>query len=200
MLNLPAEIIESKNRLYSNKQFFELLEIRMADGGVERIVNNNEDVTWNGRVWQKFRFEGGDNQENMDGEDNSIVILVSNVTGAMQGFLESSSNGMIGDTIIYRLVCEDSNKVAISGHFEIVDVQASAQWISFTVGAESWFLNRFPAHVYRRNVCRYWPYQTDICPFTNSEICDRKFATCISLGHGSDFGGQPGIPGGTFDV
>jgi phage-related protein len=200
MLNLPTEIIEAKNKLYSDKHFFELLEIQMLDGNIERIVNNNADVPWGGHIWTKFRFAGGDNQENMDGEDNSVVILASNVTGVMQGYLESSSNGMIGDTIIYRLVYEDSNTAAIEGHFEIVDAQANTEWVSFTAGAESWFLNRFPAHVYRRNVCRYWPYQTDICPYTNNEICDRKFATCISLGHASDFGGQPGIPGGAFDV
>lgn len=200
-ISLPAEIVTGKNALYSSEAFHELLEIQSSyTGQTYRFVNNNEDVKWKYHWWTKFRFESGDDQETADGDLHEVSVKVSNVTGTMQGYLEDDPNGMIGDTVIYRYVKPTVETPAIEEWFSIVDATATPEWVIFTLGAENWFMNRFPANVYRRNVCRYRPYMTDVCPYTNSSSCDRHFSTCISLGRAQVFGGQPGIPGGSFDV
>jgi phage-related protein len=199
-LSLPPALVEAKNKLYSDTSFLELLEIQMLSGDVLHIANNNDDVWWGGRTWNKFAFKSGDDLETAEGEDHSISIQVSNVTGTMQGHLEESANGMLGDTVIYRLVYPAATTAAITGQFEIVDAYADEVWVTFTLGAENWFLNRFPAHAYNRDRCWYWPHMTDVCSYTDSSLCDRRFATCISLGRSLVTGCQPGIPGGQFDV
>jgi phage-related protein len=199
-LSLPPTLVEAKNRLYSDSSFLELLEIQMLSGEVLRIANNNDDVIWGGHTWSRFAFESGDDKETAAGEDHSVSVQVSNVSGAVQGYLESSDNGMLGDTVIYRLVHPASISPAVTGRFEVVDAVANQEWVTFTLGAENWFMNRFPAHVYSRDRCWYDPDMTDTCPYTNSSVCDRKFATCIALGQSSISGCQPGIPGGAFNV
>ena len=72
--------------------------------------------------------------------------------------------------------------------------------MTFTLGQENFFLNQFPANVFRRNVCRYRPSATAVCPYVNNSACKRTFANCIFLGQESVFGGQPGIPGGVFNL
>ncbi len=204
-LTLPAEIIASKNKLYSGKTLYDLLEIRNTySKEIIRIVNNNEDVKWKYHWWTKFKFGKGDETETADGDNHDLVVKVSNNTGVMQGYVEADPNGMIDDIVIYRYVDPEVETPAIEDWFQIVDAQAvtlsDGDWVLFTLGAENWFLSRFPAHVYRRNICRYQPHLTDICPYTNSVSCNRRFDTCISLGRAGSFGGQPGIPGGSFDV
>jgi hypothetical protein len=155
---------------------------------------------WDGHTWSRFAFESGDDKETAAGEDHSVSVQVSNVSGAIQGFLESSDNGMLGDTVIYRLVHAASTTPAVTGQFEVVDAVADHKWVTFTLGAENWFMNRFPAHVYSRDRCWYDPEMTSICRYVNSSVCDRKFATCVSLGQTLVCGCQPGIPGGSFNV
>ncbi len=200
MLTLPAEIIAAKNALYADTPFYELLEIRLSSGQALRFVNNNEDIVWGGRIWTKFRFEPGNDEQTSNGDTHSVSVRVSNVSGLMQGHVEAAANGLIGDTVIYRYVHPSSSTAAIEGWFEVVDVMAEDEWVTFTWGAENWFLNRFPAHVYRRDICRYSPEMTDVCSYTNNSACDRRFATCIDLARSSVFGGQPGIPGGYYNV
>lgn len=199
-LSLPAIIIADKNNLFPATVFYELLEIQMSSGTIQRIANNNIDVEWASHTWTKFSFQSGDDEDTASGDEHSVVVKVSNVTGAMQGYLEQSTNGLIGDTVIYRYVHPDSTTPAIEEWFEIIDAVADPEWVTFTLGAENWFLNSFPAHVFRRNVCRYRPSMTSVCPYTNNSACDRRFATCIGLGQSSLFGGQPAIPGGGFII
>lgn len=203
MLSIPAALITEKNKLYGTGAFLELLEVQMASGTTLRIVNNNDDITWSGYTWSKFRFEGGNQEESSDGEIPSVEIKVSNVSRIVQGHLEASDTGLVGDTVVYRLVHSDNlteTTPAITGTFTITDVEATDEWVTFTLGMENFFLNRFPRNVYRRNICRYQPHQTDVCSYANSASCDRKFSTCISLGRESVFGGQPAIPGGAWDA
>lgn len=203
MLTLPTEIVTAKNALYTDTPFYELLEIRLLSGSILRFVNNNEDIVWPtsaGHTWTKFRFESSDDEQNANGDEHSVSVRVSNVSGLMQGHIESTSNGLIEDTVIYRYVHPDSSTVAIEEWFSIVDAVADDEWVTFTLGSENWFLNRFPGHVYRRDRCWYRPAMTDVCPYTNNSSCDRKLGTCIDLGYSSIFGGQPGIPGGVFNV
>jgi len=201
-LSLPAELVLEKNKLYSSGAFIELLEIQMQSGQTMRIANNNENISWGGYSWSRFRFEGGDQSEGDDGESKSVTVRVSNLAGTVQSEVDGVSNYLIGDAAIYRLVHADypDKAPAIIGYFDIMEVAADDEWMVFELGVENFYLNAFPRNSYRRNVCRYQPHQTDVCGYAASNSCDRSFSACITLGMTSVFGGQPGIPGGVWNV
>jgi len=207
MLYLPPELIAEKNELYTTGAMLELLEVRMADGQTMRLANNAADVIWGGQVWQKFAFDGGDQTENSDGEVPDVTIRVCNAARDAAGktvedYLEETVNGLVGDTVIYRQVhaAHLSEQAVLEAIFTNMQAQADDQWVTFNLGAENFFLGRFPGNIYRRDVCRYKPWQTGVCAYVNNPACDRRFGTCIDLGQSAVYGGQPGIPGGAFDV
>jgi len=205
VLSIPADIILEKNKLYSSEAFVELLEWQISETGTTvRIANYNENITWGGYTWTRFRFDGGGEEDTGGDSAETITVKVSAIDKIIQGYLEELTNGGIGDTVIYRRV-HTSNlalSAALSATFEIVDVDAgpSSEWVTFTLGQENFFLSQFPANVFRRNVCRYRPTLTSVCSYVNNVLCNRTFAACVHFGQQSVFGGQPGIPGGVFNL
>ena len=204
MLLVTDNVTQAKNRLYSSDAFIELIELQMADGTIVRYANNRIDVVWNGETWGKFNFRHGDYEETSDGDLPTVDLFVSNVGRVISGHMESSSNGLIDDTIIYRQVHTDNlDEVtpALEAQYKIEDAQVvGKEWVRFTLGFENPMLQRFPQNVIRRNLCRYKPWQTDACVYAASASCDLSFSSCISLGQTARFGGQPGTPGGAWVV
>lgn len=207
MLIIPSELIAEKNKLFLTDEegsFLELLEIQMSEiSEIMRIVNNNEDVVYGGHTWQKFQFEPEDFSESQEGETSRVGIKVGNVLRVTQGYIEETDNGLIGDTVVYRLIHSDhlDKDPAITQYFEIQKVECDELWAHFTLGAENFFLNRFPLHAYSKNICRYEVFKSTACGYSGAETaCNRTFARCIELSNQQRFGGQPGLPGGFFDV
>lgn len=204
MLNIPSELIAEKNKLFASGAFLELLEIQMSElSETLRVVNNNDDVVWDGHTWQKFQFEPDDFSESQEGETSRVGIKVSNVMRVTQGYIEQTEDGLVEDEVIYRLIHSDhlDKDPAITINFTVLKAECDELWTYFTLGAENFFLNRFPLHVYSRKVCRYEVFKGTGCGYGGSEAqCDRTFARCIELGNQARFGAQPGIPGGSFDV
>lgn len=205
MLIIPADIILEKNKLFTGDAFVELLEWQVNETGeTVRVANYNEDIIWSGHTWMKFRFEGGG--ENDSGGDSavSVIVKVSAIDKMIQGYLEDLTAGGIGDTVIYRRVhtAHLDLGAAITASFEIVDIDAgpSSEWVMFNLGQENFFLSQFPGNVYRRDVCRYRPSMTAVCSYVNNSACGRTFADCVYFEQESVFGGQPGIPGGSFNL
>jgi len=205
VLTIPADIILQKNKLFSGYAFFELLEWQVSElSQTVRLVNNNEDVSWGGYTWTKFYFEGGGESDTGGDSSVELTVNVSAVDRVIQGYLEQLTNGGVGDTAIYRRVHSNylNLAAAITSSYEILDIDAGPdnEWVVFNLGQENFFLSQFPANVFRRYICRYMPWMTDVCPYTDSSTCNRTFGRCITLGQTSVFGGQPGIPGGAFNV
>lgn len=205
MLTIPADIILEKNKLYNSEAFAELLEWQISETNeTVRIANYNEDIFWGGFTWTKFWFEGGDEQDSGGDTAENIQVKVSAVDRLIQGYLEGLTSGGIGDRVIYRRVHTGhlGLSAVITASFEIVDIDAGPdnEWVIFNLGQENFFLSQFPANVYRRDVCRYRPWQTSVCPYVNNPVCNRSFDDCIWLDQESVFGGQPAIPGGAFNI
>lgn len=204
MLSLPSDLIAAKNKLSGMGVFVELFEIQMSESSTTlRLANNNEDVTWDDETWQKFTFEAGDVSESTDGQTQSLDILVSNIGRVVQGYIEQTTDGLLNDTVIYRLVHVDypAEDAAIEETFTILNAVCDEVWVTFTLGMENFYLRRFPLHAFRRNTCRYEVFKGTACGYAGaSTSCNREFATCISLSNSSRFGGQPGIPNGIIEL
>ena len=75
MLSIPADIILEKNKLYSSEVFVELLEWQISEtSATVRIANYNENITWGGYTWTRFRFDGGGEQDT--GGDSAETITI----------------------------------------------------------------------------------------------------------------------------
>jgi phage-related protein len=205
VLTIPADIILEKNKLYQSGSFIELLEWQISEtGATVRIANSNEDIAWQEKIWSKFWFEGGGESDSGGDSAEAVQVKISAVDKVIQGYLETLTNGGIGDTVIYRRVHTDHLELGavLTASFEILSIDSGPnnEWVIFDLGQENFFLNQFPAHVTSRDVCRYRPTDTNICQYVNSSECSRSFNDCLWLGQEANFGGQPGIPGGIFNI
>ena len=200
-LVIPSALITEKNLLYSSGAFLELLRIEIDDDYVY-IVNNNEDISWNGNVWSRWRFEPGDFSESQEGEVQSVPVKVSNIQGTLQGYIDQTTNKLIGNSVTYYLVHSDhlNDDAIITLNLSIIYIEADPLWVTFHLGAENFFLKRFPLNVFNRNVCRYsHEFKGARCQYSGSEAtCDGQFSTCISYGNQLNFGNCPALPGGGF--
>lgn len=203
-VTLPADVILAKNKLYQSGSIIELLEWQVSETSeTVRLANSNEDINWDSYTWSKFWFEGGDHTDTGGDKPEEIQIKVSAVDKVVQGYLEELDAGGVGDTVIYRRIhTEHLNSAFLTATYEILNIDAGPnnEWVIFDLGQENLFLNQFPAHVTSRDLCRWKPSDTTICPYTNSASCSRSFNDCVWLGQESVFGGQPGIPGGIFNI
>lgn len=203
-VTLPADVILEKNKLYQSGSYVELFEWQISETSETlRVANYNEDFIWDGYTWSKFWFEGGDVSDTGGDKAETLQIRVSAVDKVVQEYLEELDAGGIGDTIIYRRVhSEYLGSAFLTATYEILNIDAGPnnEWVVFDLGQENLFLNQFPAHVTSRDLCRWKPSDTTVCPYTNSSSCSRSFDDCIWLGQESVFGGQPGIPGGIFNI
>lgn len=207
-LSIPSSLIAEKNKLFSGGAFLELLQVDMSENSQTlRIVNNNDDIDWDGQTWQKFQFQPGNFVESNEGETPQITVKVSNVLRAVQGHVENTEKGLVGDNATYYLIHSDNlseTTPVITQNFTILGVSCDELWVEFLLGAENFFLRSFPLNTYKRKICRYKApdgFKGTRCGYSGVETtCDRQFSTCVSYGNQQRFGGQPSIPGGFFDV
>lgn len=193
-----AGILE-KNKLASDSPF--LILIQMDVDGIDepiRLVRNNEDITWNGQLWQRFPIDFDKISE--DGKEiPSVALKMSNVQGMIQAYVQQ-----------YKGFCDCPVKLMIvhASHldnpipelefdFVITQTKYDEQWVSFTIGASEDHKFRFP----------FWRYYTNFCPYHYKDIqcgyagsadpCDGTLNSCrIPV----RFGGEPGIQSGTTTV
>lgn len=208
-LSLPVELIPEKNKLDSSGLFLELIEIVLSEAGITlRLVNNNEDVTWNSLLWSRSQIKSGGFTQSNEGGIESVNIQVSNIlehnSKTIQGHIEDATiDNAIGDFVNWYLVnSENLDKgAAISFNFQILNTIAVQEWLTLSLGMKNLFHDRFPLNSYRRNLCRWKVFGGTECRFalSSANTCDRRFITCLGFGHQLRFGGFPGIPkcGGT---
>lgn len=88
MLPISNIVKIEKNKLNSDSVWLVLLEITIPSvTEVIRIVNNNEDITWNGQTWQRFPFDIDTISENSNGEISQFTIKVSNVNNIIGNYV-----------------------------------------------------------------------------------------------------------------
>lgn len=169
-----AQILE-KNKLSSTGVELVLLEIRLPDGRELCLCANTDDVTWDGREWFAFPFELGDMGEARGGEIPALELRVSNVTRAIQRYLEETDGG-VGSAVVLRVVNSDllHEPAMLELHFLCTAASASTQWVTFSLGASNPFRRRFPTQRILNNVCRYTrPAQ---CIYARD--CEKTLAAC----------------------
>lgn len=192
MISITAISKAEKNKLSTDSCFLILLEIRLEN--TVYICYNNEDVTWQGQLYQAFPFEIGETNESSDGSDPNISLKVSNVAQGFQWYVEDSGGG-VGTEIVLRVV----NSKNMNGNpdleevYNVLSCKVNEQWIDFTLGNDYSAKTRRPLDRYMKNNCRF-AYKGVRCGYNgNKETCDHTLADCREHNNSKRYGGYPGI-------
>lgn len=198
MLTLSQASIIEKNKVATDGVWLMLLEVDI-EGDTLRLVNNTEDVTFQGKVYTAFPFTLEDITE--DGKQlPNVRLQVSNVTGTIQRYLEANQ-GLGGAPVrIYVMNTNVPDVAEIEEHFVVIGSSADVQWCSFQLGTDFTFTRRFPPVRIMKNYCPF-KFRGLECGYRGVEShCNKTLANCRKLGNSARFGGEPTIPQGGLYV
>jgi len=207
-MTLSAVAYIEKNKLYSNKSWLVLAKLVSPSATTIRVVSNTEQVTWpvtGGDVYTAFPFLIEEITDSRD-EVPSVELKVSNVTRALEGYLETE-NGLVDSAVTLYVVNSthvttpsqgagvNNNDPELELEFVVMDSHADSQWVYFQLGASNPWNKRFPRNKVHKNFCRYRYFKGSRCQYSGLEPeCDRTLYTCRNtMANSINFGGCPGV-------
>lgn len=195
---LSVSLLIEKNRIASPNAWLVTLDITMPDNTEYHIVNNNESITFNSQVYTPFPFQIEPTKETTKGEIPTVTLKVSNVTRVFQASIESN-NGGVGAIVIVRFINSaylSEDYAELEMEFTVLRTESNIDWISFTLGAPSPLIKRFPLYRYLASHCN-WTFKEVECGYTGTETyCDRTLDGvngCRQKSNSNRFGGFPGM-------
>lgn len=208
---LSAAALPAVTGIEDDGSFVQMLEITLADATVIRLVRAKADVTWEGNPYTRFPFALDALQQDAKGSPVSLSVRVSNVSRAIQGYLELGGGG-IGATC--RLIVTHSDNLGtttadVDETFTCIACRADAQWVRFGLGAKNVARQAFPQDKFYTDHCRWigkpapdGGFKGTWCGYAGSETtCSGKFDRCRQLGNSTRFGGFPGMVGqGVYSI
>ena len=191
-----------KNKLTQGSVWLSMLEINIPSvDETIRIVNNNEDITWNGNDWQRFPFELDEVSENSNGETSQFQIKVGNVNNIIGQYIRqyevhTKLNGFQPITVSLYIVNSkdlDNETPVYKTNLILTTSSINAIEVSFTVSARDLYRARTPIHKMYPNSCRF-KFKDGFCAYDGVEIvCDKTLGRCRELKNSANFGGFPTI-------
>jgi len=192
MLSISAITKAEKNKLSTDSALLVLLEIRLTN--TVYICYNNEDITWNGQLYQAFPFRIGETSEESDGSDPNIQLQVSNASQGLQWYVEES-NGGLGTEVYLRVVnSKNLNGAAdLEEVYTVIDCKVNEEWVTFTLGNDYSARTRRPLDRYMKNNCPF-KYKGVRCGYNGAKAtCTHTLADCRAHSNSVRYGGYPGI-------
>lgn len=197
MKSLPLALKQAKNQLGGDSPWLVTLDIDL-DGTFYYLVNNNEDITYNGQVYTAVPFDVAPPKESSKGEIPTVTLNVSNVTRTLQYYMELLA-GAVGAPVTLRVVntahlAEDYSELTM--YFEVMATKCTASVVSFTLGAPNPLNTRFPAEQFIAAHCN-WKFKGPECAYAGvASSCNRTLKDCQLKSNSVRFGGFPGLQGG----
>lgn len=195
-LSLPPSLIAQKNLLASDDAALALLEIDMPQLMDKlRLVANEVDITWDGETWAAFPFEIDNVGEPARGELPSVSIRVSNVSRAIQGYVELADGGVDADVKIRVINGGDLANLTpyIELDFRVASTTVNQEWVTFSLTSIDTWARLFPKNKINKNHCNY-KFKDLHCGYAGVETeCNRTLTRCRALNNSARFGGFPGV-------
>lgn len=202
--NLPLSTVEDKNLIASDKAYLVCLKIQIRDmynlsaGTVETLylVNNNEDVTLDGQVYNAFNFDL--NLKTSVGEQPEVTLTIQDVTRDIQ-YRMQNYNGGVGSLVDIIVVNEsDLNEPPeIVENFEVNSASASDYNVTWKLGTQNLLAKRFPSRLQMKDRCGWTFKDPETCAYSGGATsCDLTLQGsngCSVKGNEENFGGFPGI-------
>ena len=202
MKSISSALAIEKNKLATPNPWLVLLDITLTDSTCFFLVNNTEDVTFNGQVYTACPLDIQPPKESSKGEIPSAQLRISNATRVLQGYLEALTGG-IGSSVLLRIVNAgllEENYSDLEMTFYVLSCVCNAQWVTFNLGAPSPLRKRFPLYRYIASHCN-WQYRGAECGYNGAIAdCTRTLDDCRNHGNSARFGGFPGLQGGGLRI
>jgi phage-related protein len=169
-------------------------------GPLFHLVANNEDITFQTRLYSAFPLNIELPKESSRGEIPSLKLSVSNVTRMLQVEFERYNGGVGASATLYivnaGLLTE--NYAELTMDFNIISASCTSQWAELNLGASNPLRRRFPLHRYIAAHCN-WQYKSVECAYAGSlTTCKRNLPDCIAHGNAPRFGGYRGLATGSL--
>ena len=211
--SLPANISVassiSKSRLSNPDPWLSLIKLTPPGGGDPvHLVRNTVDVLFadgthfdgSGPVpdtYTAFAWEFAEYDETSDGSLPRWKAKVSNVSKAM-GALADQFQGLVGGHVDVYIVQASRLKREpdLELSFDIIGCTIESQWVSFDLGADSFFRIQVGRHLYTADTC--WKrYKGPDCKYVGDmPTCSFQLngnSGCRAHNNALNFGGYPGI-------
>lgn len=215
---LPTVLIQEKNALSSSNSWLVLLDVTFKDSSgnfmtdnVQHIVNNTEEVIFNGLTYAPSNFIVNRINEDSKATINNVTLTISNLAQVFQYYLELYS-GAVGSLVTIYIVNTGHLTLSTSDYADLImdyivlSATANADHITFTLGAEDPLLLRFPQQRYLSYHCA-WQFKSVECAYNGTDTeCDRTYSSCFikintdTKNNTKRFGGFIGLGGGNVRI
>jgi|LGOV01.1.fsa_nt_gb lambda family phage minor tail protein L len=196
---LSTQTTADINNLSTDAVFLHLLEISMPNQASVYIVNNTENITWNGNEYLMFPFDFEDLSESSTASVPQWTMRISNVNRVMERHLQEYDrylklNGIEGNeiTCTIRLVNskELENTEPITEYESVLSQPSTdARFATFKLSAKSPYNHNFPTRKILKNFCGF-KFKGLICKYNgDAEFCDKTLVNCRTYGNSHRFGG-----------
>lgn len=194
-ISLTDNLIEEKNKIESTGAWLVLVTLtRPSDTSTPYLylVNNNEDVTINGQLYQAFPFELTDVTETSTGSLPSFTLQVSNIDRVIQkkieediyyyddNSLKSANFGSGWDvkiSVVSSLRPNDAPEIEFNA--KSLNVTCDRMWANFSCGVNNPMMKQFPRQKYASNFCQRTFKDGEGCTYIGVDTsCAKTLTAC----------------------
>lgn len=170
MKSLSAALILEKNKIASPNPWLITLDIALNDPSntIIYLVKNTENITFQTITYTAFPFELDAAKEDMNGEIPTLTLRVSNITRALQAYLESL-DGFRDATVTIRIINSanlSENYADLETTLDVLSTTSDVYWVTFTLGAPNPLRYRFPQSRYIASHCN-WKFKGRECYYSD---------------------------------
>lgn len=188
-IEVTNNIIEEKNRISQPNPWLLCLTLTNVAGDlVIRLVQNNEDVTINGEVYQAFPFEIDPIPEVTKGSLPTLAVKVSNIDRQIQAYIEQDATLGSGWTVDLDLHYYDLDTQTtlpeISQTWKSLDITADKEYVTINLGMPNPMTSQFPKQKFTSNFCQRTFNDGVGCPYstqgngTGLTTCKKTIEEC----------------------
>lgn len=196
MKTLSQPLVESTIKLHAPAPWLALLDIAVPGESIIYLVNNTEDVTFQGRTYTRSSFKPEVPKQTASGEIQQARLLVENVTGTLYPILDAYA-GAVGATVTVTFVdaahlAEDYTELTLE--FDILHTAIKGDWITFTLGAPNPILQEWPPLIYGPMCPWARHYKGAECGYAGAlPTCSGTIEDCRAHANSANFGGHRGL-------
>jgi phage-related protein len=199
MRNIPLALRLAAHSYDQPSAWLMLISLDLGDGNIVRVVNNTEDIIFQGETYYAWAVKLGDVTEQNTGEIPQVKLMVGNTGQILTRYIDIYGGG-VGSKCYLTIVNADAlaeNYSDLTLCLNILSCQDDAQYVNFTMGIPSPLRSRFPRYRHFANHCRYVSeFKGLYCKYSGTETaCDGTYDRCLELDNATRFGGFIGLSG-----
>ncbi len=173
--DLPQNIIKEKNKTASNSPFLVLAQITFpVDSSTSfYIVNNTENITFQGQEYTAFQFTIDFPDEASKGELTFAALRLFNISTVFRPYIEQTKGG-IGATvtlIIVNTAYLSENYAELTATFDVLQSTINVSQIIFKLGYKNLMLVRYPLYRYIASHCQ-WQFKSPECAYSGRKAVE----------------------------